>query len=72
MKTNNILSRLMKMSWEIQRTKKVNRSKALLSAWVIVQNADLTVFYLVERYSNKRNTHLNRVYPENLKLSLTA
>jgi len=72
MKTNKFLSRLMKLSWEIQRTKRVNRAKALLSAWVIVQNANLTVFYLVERFSNKKNKQLNRVNPHNLTLSLTA
>lgn len=47
------LSRLMKMSWEIQRTKKRSRSKALAQAWAIMSNEDVTIFYLTERYNRK-------------------
>ncbi len=43
--------RLMKMSWEIQKRKRITRSKALISAWAIINNEDITVFYLVKRYN---------------------
>ncbi len=47
------LSKLMYLSWEIQKTKKHSRSKALQAAWAITQHADITVHYLVKRYSTK-------------------
>jgi hypothetical protein len=47
------LSRLMKMSWEIQKTKKRTLSKALSAAWAIMSNEDVTIFYLTERYNRK-------------------
>lgn len=43
------LSRLMKMSWEIQRSKHHSCSKALQAAWAICSNEDVTVFYLVKK-----------------------
>ena len=48
------LSRLMKMSWEIQRTKCKTRSKSLLAAWAIISNEDITVYYLIRRFSHHR------------------
>lgn len=73
MKNNhNALSRLMSMSWEIQKSKKVTRKKALASAWAIVQNANITIFYVVEKYSKKDIAHIKKVIPRNLQLSLTA
>lgn len=55
----NKLSKLMKMSWEIQRTKKRTRSKALQAAWAIITNEEITVQYLVRK--------LNRDKPVTLK-----
>lgn len=53
MATNiHFLSRLMRLSWEIQRTKQCKRSKALTSAWAIFSNEDLTVFYLVKKLNH--------------------
>lgn len=69
---NTFLSRLMKMSWEIQKTKKKSRAKALNAAWIIAQNANITVFYLVEKHSNKHNKITAKVKPENLTLTLYA
>lgn len=36
------LSALMRLSWKIQHSKKTSRSKSLVSAWVIYQQADIT------------------------------
>ena len=47
------LSRLMKLSWDIQKRKRRTRSEALEQAWAIVNNDDIAVFYLV----NKLNRH---------------
>ncbi len=43
------LSKLMRMSWEIQKRKKSSRSKSLTAAWAILSNEDITVYYLVKR-----------------------
>jgi hypothetical protein len=51
------LSRLMKLSWDIQRQKRNDRSKALRAAWAILANEDITVYYLVQRYSARRSIH---------------
>ena len=53
---NNIsrLSRLMKMSWEIQRCRRNTRSKALTAAWAIITNEDVTVFYLTRKLNHHR------------------
>ncbi|RYX81930.1 hypothetical protein EON73_04565 [bacterium] len=60
------------MSWEIQKSKNNSRAKALSAAWSIVQNANITIFYLVEKHSNKHNKTTAKVKPENLTLSLYA
>lgn len=73
MKSNyRILSRLMAMSWEIQKNKNVSRSKALVSAWAIVQNANITILYVVDKYSKKSISHIKQINPANLQLTLTA
>lgn len=54
MEKNNKLSRLMKMSWEIQRRKRITRSKSLESAWAIINNEDITIFYLLKRHNTRR------------------
>jgi hypothetical protein len=48
------LSRLMKLSWDIQKTKKHSRAKALRAEWAIMSNEDVTVFYLVRRLNRQK------------------
>jgi hypothetical protein len=59
-------SRLMFLSWEIQRKRKSNRSRALLAAWAIFQNEDITVYHLIRKYSHEK--YINKVQPEGLTL----
>jgi hypothetical protein len=54
MVTRISLSRLMKMSWEIQRNKRSNRSKALTAAWTILSNEDVAVYYLTAKLNRNR------------------
>ncbi len=49
------LSRLMRMSWEIQRRRHTDRSNALLSAWVIFKNDDVAVGYLRAKHSTRNS-----------------
>ena len=44
------LSTLMRLSWKIQHMKKYSRSKSLVAAWVIYQEADIMVYYLVRKH----------------------
>ena len=60
------LSKLMVLSWEIQRKKKSSRSKALQAAWAITQNEDITIYYLVKRHSHEH--YPNKVQASNLSL----
>jgi len=60
------LSRLMRMSWEIQRRRKSSRSKSLRSAWAIFLNEDITVYHLVKKHSPER--YSNRVEAGHLTL----
>ncbi|SJZ67815.1 hypothetical protein SAMN04488128_1011160 [Chitinophaga eiseniae] len=60
------LSRLMRLSWRIQRQRRVTRSKALFSAWAILLNEDITVWFLVKKHSH--SSYANRVNPEQLTL----
>lgn len=48
------LSRLMKLSWDIQRNRRNNRAKALSAAWAIFSNEDVTVFYLVTKLNHHK------------------
>ena len=62
---NNIkrLSRLMKISWDIQRSKNKTRSKALQAAWAIFSNEDITILYLVTKLNHHKQVkekHLNQ------------
>ena len=66
MQTQNKLSTLMRLSWEIQRKKRCIRSKALQSAWAITQNEDITVYYLIKRHSHTK--YKNTVQPTELSL----
>ena len=53
---NNIknLSRLMHISWDIQKQKNKTRSKALQAAWAIFSNEDITVLYLATKLNHHR------------------
>jgi len=48
------LSRLMRISWDIQRRKNKTRSKALQVAWAIFSNEDITVYYLVTKLNHHK------------------
>jgi len=61
-----LLSKLMRLSWEIQRKKKCIRSKALQSAWTIIQNEDITIYYLVRKHSHEK--YPNKVKAKDLTL----
>ena len=54
--TNNIkqLSRLMRISWDIQKRNNKTRSKALQAAWAIMNNENVTVHYLVSKLNHHR------------------
>ena len=60
------LSTLMRLSWKIQHMKKTSRSKSLASAWVIYQQADIMVYYLVKKHSPENRT--TGTVDKNLKL----
>ncbi|MEJ7829321.1 MAG: hypothetical protein WKF91_14020 [Segetibacter sp.] len=60
------LSRLMYLSWEIQRRKKYTRSKSLFAAWAIFLNEDITVYHLVRKHTTER--FQNKIQPEHLTL----
>ncbi len=48
------LSRLMHISWDIQRGKKRTRSKSLQQAWAIFGNEDITVQYLTKKLNHQK------------------
>jgi type II secretory pathway component PulK len=48
------LSKLMHLSWEVQKRRKSSRSKSLLAAWAIFLNEDITVYWLVQKHSTTR------------------
>ena len=48
------LSRLMKISWDIQRNKSKTRSKSLQAAWAIVNNEDITIRYLMRKLNRNK------------------
>ncbi|HRB78841.1 MAG TPA: hypothetical protein PKY86_01435 [Niabella sp.] len=53
-------AKLMRLSWQIQRRRKCNRSKSLVSAWPIYLNEDITVYHLVRKHKAPKNvTKLN-------------
>ena len=77
------LARLMRLSWEIQNKKshylkqkqkrakgrRSIRSLALEAAWSIMQNEEITVYYLVKRYSHDK--YPNKVQTNNISLFQT-
>jgi hypothetical protein len=49
------LSRLMKISWDIQRRRKYGtRSRALTAAWAILLNEEVTVHYLTRKLNHNK------------------
>lgn len=63
MERESRLSRLMRISWDIQRSKHNTRSKALQAAWAILSNEDITVYYLVKKLNHHKpvaHTTLNQ------------
>lgn len=66
MKNSTRLSRLMVLSWDIRKTKKISRSKSLRAVWAIAQNEDITIWYLVKRHSHEK--HRNKIQPQHLQL----
>ncbi|MBV4357304.1 hypothetical protein [Pinibacter aurantiacus] len=66
MYNNKQLSKLMYLSWEIQRKRHITRTKALLSAWAILQNEDITVYHLTRKYSH--TNYPNKTQTQNLTL----
>jgi len=48
------LSRLMRISWDIQKTRHKTRSKALQAAWAIFSNEDITVQYLTLKLNHNK------------------
>ena len=53
MATQTNLSRLMRISWDIQKRKyRMTRSKALIAAWAILQNEEVTVQYLARKLNH--------------------
>ena len=48
------LSRLMRISWDIQRRRSTTRSKALRAAWAIFSNEDITISYLTRRLNHDK------------------
>ncbi len=55
-------SLLMKLSWDIQKRKQtVNRSKALIAAWAILNNEEITVRYIAG-YVQRNNRYGVQVF----------
>ncbi len=48
------LSRLMHISWDIQKRRNKTRSKALIAAWAILNNEDITVLYLTRKLNHNK------------------
>ena len=66
----NTLSRLMKISWDIQKKKNKTRSKALQAAWAIFSNEDITILYLATKLNHSKpvkDKHLSQmaIFPTN-------
>ena len=48
------LSRLMRISWDIQRNKKKTRSKSLQAAWALYSCEDIAVQYLTRKLNGDK------------------
>jgi hypothetical protein len=60
------LSKLMRLSWQVQKKRRITRSKALQAAWAIVLTEDITVQYLVKKHSHEK--YPNKVAASTLTL----
>lgn len=54
MATKQFLSRLMSMSWAIQRSRRSDRAKALAAAWAILSNEEVTVSFLTRKLNHNK------------------
>lgn len=54
MENINKLSRLMQISWAIQKRRKQTRSNALKAAWAIFTNEDITVLFLTRKLNHNK------------------
>jgi len=54
MATQNNLSKLMGISWQIQRRKHKTRSQALRAAWAIFLNEQIAVEYLTQKLNRNK------------------
>lgn len=52
--TTTNLSRLMRISWDIQRNRNKTRSKSLQQAWAIFSNEDITIQYLTRKLNHNK------------------
>ncbi len=52
--TNHRLSRLMRISWEIQNRKHKTRSQALTAAWAIFLNEQIAIEYLTQKLNHHK------------------
>lgn len=48
------LSRLMRISWDIQRKRSGTRAQSLAQAWVIYRNEDIAIEYLTRRLNGSK------------------
>jgi len=53
-------SRLMRISWDIQKRRRNTRSKAMIAAWAIFSNEDVTILHLTRKL-NRNNPVPTRV-----------
>jgi len=44
----------MRISWDIQKRRKLTRSKSLQAAWAIFNNEDITVQYLTRKLNHNK------------------
>ena len=63
-------TKLMKISWQIQRRRKSTRSKSLLSAWAIYLNEDITVFHLVRKHSHQHYENKMKLTRSNFLITI--
>jgi hypothetical protein len=48
------VSRIMRISWVIQKQTRRNRSKSLMAAWAIFQNEEIVIQHLAFRLNHNR------------------
>lgn len=60
------LSRIMSLSWQIQRQRGATRSRSLMAAWAIFLNDEIVVHHLTRKHSSQY--HAAKVLPDRLTL----